>query len=193
MGNFTYASRAMNGVFNQEITSLPKIHNYKRSITGSLGEESLIISEYLGDNILKKENKDDVAKVTSKEGAKSMVSALDELHKYGYLHLVLELKNIFIVKNGEADITGFNNLRRMSKITGEEVMNASSFYKAPEILSGEEGDCPTKPDVWALGIALYETATKDYALTGTNVDVVKLLKNDGLATKSTRPCPTWKA
>ena len=87
-----------------------------------------------------------------------IVTALDGLHKRGYLHRDLKLENIMLTNNEEnakAKIIDFGNVVRIS-IDGtyiSEHVNGTIGYVAPESFLRKEYS--PKTDIWQAGVVLY--------------------------------------
>ena len=81
---------------------------------------------------------------------------MKSIHQNNIIIEKLSPKNIFIDKKKNIKIAGFGKFLDLNK---EET--DFSFYKSPEILSGEK--CDKKDDMWSLGCILYEIAFKKRA------------------------------
>ena len=85
-----------------------------------------------------------------------LIIAMKSIHQNNIIIEKLSPKNIFIDKKKNIKIAGFGKFLDLNK---EET--DFSFYKSPEILSGEK--CDKKDDMWSLGCILYEIAFKKRA------------------------------
>jgi serine/threonine protein kinase len=85
-----------------------------------------------------------------------LIIAIKSIHKNNIIIEKLSPKNIYIDKKKNIKIAGLGNFLDLNK---EET--DFSFYKSPEILSGEK--CDKKDDMWSLGCILYEIAFKKRA------------------------------
>jgi len=88
---------------------------------------------------------------------KSVCSALNYAHKYGYVHCDIKPGNIMIDQHGEVLLTDFGISRMTDAATATMVGFGTPAYMAPELVRGK--DPSPQSDIYSLGVVLYEMAT----------------------------------
>lgn len=108
---------------------------------------------------------------------RNMVSAIDHIHKCGYVHLDIKPENIVFAENNgpfkkghsaDCRVVDFGTARKISEMHGNFTLSrfedsgkiGTMAYWPPEALEGYFGSTgiesdPTACDMWALGIVLY--------------------------------------
>jgi CheY-like chemotaxis protein len=93
--------------------------------------------------------------------AKSMASALGELHKSGIIHRDIKLKNIMIGTDYDTiKLTDFGIARWLGEadhITRDGFIVGTPIYMAPEVFIGDASS--VQSDIYSYGITLYHYAT----------------------------------
>jgi serine/threonine protein kinase len=80
----------------------------------------------------------------------SLVSAVDYVHKLGYVHRDIKLENVFVDANYQVYLGDWGFACPIKKLTINRIGSLS--YAAPEIIS----DLPNqKSDIWSLGVIFY--------------------------------------
>lgn len=86
-----------------------------------------------------------------------IADALDHMHDRGVIHGDVQPANIMVSTAGEPFLVGFS----LAEIAGENAFNNLTVgnppYMSPESWQGERG---IHSDLWALGVTLYETLTR---------------------------------
>ena len=87
-----------------------------------------------------------------------VVLALEYMHDNGVMHRDLKTENILIGSDGHAKLTDFGvskgNLPKNEQGAQETRAKGTSFYQAPEMLTGQPYGWTI--DFWALGLVIYE-------------------------------------
>lgn len=90
---------------------------------------------------------------------KQLISALDHIHRNGYLHRDLKPENIMYDNNLNVYIGDFGLARQITQPLREYTDNvATRPYRPPELIMGET-KYGIAVDVWGLGCTLYELFT----------------------------------
>lgn len=92
--------------------------------------------------------------------AKSVFTAIDFMHKTGYLHCDVKLENVLLMEayqeideNSVIKLTDFGFCRRVEDLPNRTM--GSLEYAAPELYTGPVRRNSEKSDVWACGVVLY--------------------------------------
>jgi serine/threonine protein kinase len=96
-----------------------------------------------------------------------ILEALDHVHQKGYIHKDLKINNIFIMKNGEPVISGFNFSHREDEV--QQVNNKKLFgtvaYMSPERCRLSK-NIDNKSDIYSAGIIFYQLLTGELPFQG---------------------------
>jgi serine/threonine-protein kinase len=92
--------------------------------------------------------------------ARDLCDGLAEAHRLGIVHRDLKPQNIMVDEDGNAKILDFGIARsvRSTSLTAPGVLIGTPQYMSPEQVDGEDVD--PRADLYALGIILYEMATR---------------------------------
>ena len=112
-----------------------------------------------------------------------VADALDAAHRQGVIHRDVKSANVFINKRGDAKVLDFGIARlaeggteggggTTSRLTGGAPVGTMAFM-SPEQARGEEVDA--RPDIFSLGVVLYEMAVGRTPYQGTASSVVASL------------------
>ena len=103
-----------------------------------------------------------------------IASALEHAHSQGVLHRDLKSANVRQSGSGQVKVLDFGLAMSLKDSTLEGATQTSATqtsgapgtlaYMAPEVLSGEPAD--TRADIWALGVLLYEMASRAHPFPG---------------------------
>lgn len=85
-----------------------------------------------------------------------MVQGLKILHESNILHRDLKSANIFLKKNGLAQL-GDMNVSKVAKKGLLYTQTGTPYYASPEVWREQPYDL--KSDIWSLGCLLYESVT----------------------------------
>ena len=80
-------------------------------------------------------------------------SAVNYLHKKGYIHRDLKPENICLEENQVIKIIDFGTARKFTKGKKLRQVIGTPFYMAPEIFNEKKYN--EKADIWSLGIVMY--------------------------------------
>lgn len=124
---------------------------------------------------------------------KQSVNALNCIHSKGIVHQDIKPSNILLCKSGKILIADFGIGHRFQSA---QMVIGSPAYQAPEVLDDngyfeeeeeeksfheEDYDAPTKEDVWALGVTLYQLLFGKLPYVGENLyEVVNAIKTTEL-------------
>ena len=106
---------------------------------------------------------------------KEICLGLKELHNNNIIHGDLNLNNIYLNKDYEIKIGGFNIFKLLNNyndylISQNELCNYNNnnySYNAPEIIKNEEINC--KNDIWSLGCIIYELCALQHCFECKNI------------------------
>jgi calcium-dependent protein kinase len=80
-------------------------------------------------------------------------SAINYIHKKGFMHRDLKPENICLDNNLEVKIIDFGTARKFTKGKKLKQVTGTLFYMPPEIFN--EKNYNEKADMWSLGILMY--------------------------------------
>ena len=96
----------------------------------------------------------------------SLLSGVEFLHRYGFIHRDLDPSNVMLTQEGATKIIDFGICKRigMSSYGGGSLTQAGQFlgkvaYAAPELILGDLKSQGPATDLYALGIVLYPFST----------------------------------
>lgn len=97
-----------------------------------------------------------------------IADAIGTAHASGLVHRDLKSANIIVTPDGRAKVLDFGIATQRpgteasamtgTQVTGEAAASGTLAYMAPEVLRGSAADART--DIWALGVVLFEMATR---------------------------------
>jgi eukaryotic-like serine/threonine-protein kinase len=106
-----------------------------------------------------------------------IASALEYAHTHGVLHRDLKSANVRQSGSGQVKVLDFGLAAAVKDAPGSEATQTSATsssgapgtlaYLAPEVLSGTPADA--RADIWALGVLLYEMASRTYPFPGRTI------------------------
>lgn len=121
-------------------------------------------------------------KLLKKKDAKSAISQIDiviimtqiimgamEMHRYGRVHMNINLKNVYCCKNGFTKLSGFGATSEFGKPYRLK-SKLNPWYSSPECFKGEP--LTEKSDVWSLGIVFYELLFNELPFQGESREVL---------------------
>lgn len=118
-----------------------------------------------------KASKDPIPEVLLLEWTAQLCLALRYIHSKGIIHRDVKSSNIFLTKGGRVKLADFGACREVQ--AGEMVYSTAGTpsHLPPEMLSSDYGrdagkGFSFKQDMWALGVVLYEAATKSLPFDG---------------------------
>jgi serine/threonine protein kinase len=146
-----------------------------------------IISEYLDGETLSEliRKSGTLSKERAIEITRNVLSALDMLHRNGYVHRDIDPSNVMICKDGKIKLIDFGIAKKINAGQEQPKENAhqnltmdGSFigkvnYASPEQSKGRLKDINAKSDIYSTGILLYELLTGRLPFTGSSYDVIK--------------------
>eukprot|EP00004_Rigifila_ramosa_P010975 TRINITY_DN2315_c0_g1_i1.p1 TRINITY_DN2315_c0_g1~~TRINITY_DN2315_c0_g1_i1.p1 ORF type:complete len:577 (+),score=97.12 TRINITY_DN2315_c0_g1_i1:44-1774(+) len=142
-------------IYNMRLIKHPAIVEYLGSyMTGS---EIWVILEFMdggsltevvtGDHHM---NEAQIARVSY-----DCLSALDSLHKRGYVHRDIKSDNILLNTKGEVKLADFGYCAQLTKERQKRTsVVGTPYWMAPELVRGQEYG--TKVDIWSMGIMAIE-------------------------------------
>lgn len=133
---------------NIKCDNLPEIYDYISLDDGNIVLEEFIIGKTIADDMFYRK----YDKKTAKNTIKSLCSALNILHKCGFVHRDIKPENIIIDKNGRIVLIDFNASRSIKLSEKDTVIMGTIGYAAPEQLGITQSD--TRTDIYSLGILL---------------------------------------
>ena len=83
----------------------------------------------------------------------SLCSAINYLHRKGYVHRDLKPENICLDSRGHIKLIDFGTARKFTKGKKLRQIIGTPFYMAPEIFTEKKYN--EKADMWSLGIIMY--------------------------------------
>ncbi|PIC49401.1 hypothetical protein B9Z55_008022 [Caenorhabditis nigoni] len=87
-----------------------------------------------------------------------LVLAVEFLHKRNYIHRDIKRENIFVHRSGHIKLADFGFVRRLQR--GETLDDACGTHFSPE-MKQEPASYGLPADIWAVGIVMYELATRE--------------------------------
>jgi calcium-dependent protein kinase len=80
-------------------------------------------------------------------------SAINYLHKRGFVHRDIKPENICLESNQQVKIIDFGTARKFTKGKKLRQVIGTPFYMAPEIFNDKKYN--EKADIWSIGIVMY--------------------------------------
>jgi serine/threonine protein kinase len=105
-------------------------------------------------------------------------SAVNYIHKKGFVHRDLKPENICLESNLELKVIDFGTARKFTPGKKLRQVIGTPFYMAPEIFA--ERKYTEKADCWSLGIVLYILLTGKAPYCGNNEEKITQQARKGL-------------
>jgi len=146
---------------------------------GEYEDQPYIAMEYLRGRSLNESIPDDgLPTETVLEYGAQIASALDYAHAHGVLHRDLKSANVRQCGSGQVKVLDFGLAAVAKDAPSSEATQSSATpttsgapgtlaYLAPEVLGGTPADA--RADIWALGVLLYEMASRTYPFPGRTI------------------------
>jgi serine/threonine protein kinase len=83
-----------------------------------------------------------------------IISALEYIHRKGYIHRDLKCENILLDNKANIKLIDFGFCKKLNRFQKAYSFVGTLEYLAPEMLSKSGHD--EKVDIWALGVLMYE-------------------------------------
>jgi len=128
--------------------NLPEIYDSILLDDGQIVLEEFIVGNTVADIMYGKK----YDKKSVKHTVRCLCSALNILHKFGFVHRDIKPENVVIGKNGRVVLIDFNAARSIKLAEKDTVIMGTVGYAAPEQLGITQSD--TRTDIYSLGILL---------------------------------------
>lgn len=131
-----------------------------------------IVYEYITGESLK----DNLKKICDEVGVcrymNDILSALNYIHKLGYIHCDLNIDNIVLsnLENKVCKISGFSFARHKDDLNLTDLNKINPLYASPELILS--GKLSTQTDVWSMGIVLYTLLVGRLPYTGRTLNEI---------------------
>lgn len=104
---------------------------------------------------------------------RSVLSALEHLHKHKRIHRDIKSGNVLVTKGGVCKLADFGVSATLANTNANRnTMTGTPYWMAPELLIGKAYN--SKVDIWSLGIMCIEMATRDVPLS--HLDPMKAMR-----------------
>lgn len=133
---------------NTKCDNLPEIYDSIVLEDGQIVLEEFVVGNTLSDIMFDKK----CDKKTAKNIVRSVCSALEILHRYGFVHRDVKPENIIVEKSGRIVLIDFNAARSIKLARKDTVIMGTVGYAAPEQLGITQSD--TRTDIYSVGILL---------------------------------------
>lgn len=112
---------------------------------------------------------------------RQILSAVQALHDYGYIHRDIDPTNIMITADGNVKLLDLGIAKRIDDLKAEEnkLTKDGSFvgkasYAAPELALGDVAHQTKATDIYAIGILMYQMIVGELPFKGTIFEVLKM-------------------
>ncbi len=108
----------------------------------------------------------------------SLLSGIDYLHRFGFIHRDLDPSNVMLTQEGTTKIIDFGICKRIGMSSyGGGLTQAGQFlgkvaYAAPELILGDLKSQGPATDIYALGIMLYQMLMGQLPVIGSDQEVM---------------------
>ncbi|MEQ1759800.1 MAG: serine/threonine-protein kinase [Vicinamibacterales bacterium] len=115
-----------------------------------------------------------------------LARALSAVHEAGLLHRDVKARNVLRERGGRVVLMDLGAGRLLDQTPAFDA-EGTPMYMAPEVLAG--GPATVRSDIYCLGVLLYRLLTRNYPVSGAQLDDLRAAHAAGLRSELSLACP----